>query len=217
MSSLLAHDPEALCASLGHELRNPLASVAMNLAVVETMTTEADPRRQFVDRIGLELGRIQELLDGLLSIGRGRRVECQTVDLGEIVTQFLSRRADAEGASTIVGGCDGLHTVSAVPGLLERVVGNLIENATAAGASRVEVSVSRDDDGTLLRVVDDGPGVPAELEGRIFDPFVGCGSGLGLGLAIVATVVASMDATIELRRVSDDGGTEAIVRFPEVS
>jgi signal transduction histidine kinase len=111
--------------------------------------------------------------------------------------------------------------VSGDPGLLERLVINLVQNALAHAQETVRVSVSRGEDGqAVLTVDDDGPGVPEDRRDDIFDRFVrldpsrerGLG-GVGLGLAIVAEIVHAHGGTVE---VSDapGGGARFVVELP---
>jgi len=113
------------------------------------------------------------------------------------------------------------------PDDLHRLVLNLIENAlrhTPAGTS-VDISVAAVDGQVVLRVADDGLGIPDELRARIFDRFVrGAGDtyggvrrgGSGLGLAIVKAVAESHDGTVEMAAAGERPGTCFVVRLPLV-
>jgi signal transduction histidine kinase len=100
---------------------------------------------------------------------------------------------------------------------LNQVWGNLIDNALDAVAhgGRVEVDAVRDGKTLVVRIVDDGPGIPKEISDRIFDPFFTTkpqGQGIGLGLDIVRRLVRHNDGTIEFD--SQPGRTEFRVRLP---
>jgi signal transduction histidine kinase len=100
---------------------------------------------------------------------------------------------------------------------LNQVWGNLIDNALDAVAhgGRMEVLAARDNQWVVVRIVDDGPGIPNEIRGRIFDPFFTTkpqGQGIGLGLDIVRRLVKHNDGAIEFE--SRPGRTEFRVRLP---
>jgi signal transduction histidine kinase len=100
---------------------------------------------------------------------------------------------------------------------LNQVWMNLIDNALDAAPERghVTVSAEMERDRIVVRVIDDGPGVPAEIQGKIFDPFFttkGVGKGTGLGLDIVRRLLTQHDGGITLESVP--GRTEFQVRLP---
>jgi two-component system OmpR family sensor kinase len=136
--------------------------------------------------------------------------------------------ADNHNLTVSIPGEDAPRpVVHGSPDDLHRLVLNLIENAlrhTPNGTS-VKVSVAADEGQAVLRVADDGPGIPEELRARIFDRFVrGAGDtyggarrgGSGLGLAIVKAVAESHHGSVELAAEGDTPGTCFVVRLPLV-
>ena len=110
--------------------------------------------------------------------------------------------------------CRGAHAVGAE---LNQVWMNLIDNAldAVAAGGHVAVSAGRELDRVVVRIVDDGPGIPPEIQGRIFDPFFttkGVGKGTGLGLDIVRRLLQRHEGEIEVESVP--GRTEFQVRLP---
>jgi signal transduction histidine kinase len=94
---------------------------------------------------------------------------------------------------------------------------NLVENALDAipKGGHVEVSAARHNDTVVVRVVDDGPGIPNAIQDRIFDPFFttkSVGEGTGMGLDIVRRILRRHDAQIEVNSVP--GRTEFLVTLP---
>lgn len=111
----------------------------------------------------------------------------------------------------------GLPCAHGVGAELNQVWMNLIDNAIDAAPSNghVTVSAEHDRDRVVVRVIDDGPGVPSEIQGKIFDPFFttkGVGKGTGLGLDIVRRLLAQHEGEIALESVP--GRTEFQVRLP---
>jgi len=96
-------------------------------------------------------------------------------------------------------------------GELNQIWSNLLDNALDAvqASGRIDVVAGRDPRGVIVRIVDNGPGIPPEIRNRIFDPFFttkGVGKGTGLGLDIVRRLVVHNDASIEVD--SQPGRTE---------
>jgi signal transduction histidine kinase len=105
-------------------------------------------------------------------------------------------------------------------GLLQRAMDNILQNAldhTPPGKT-VKLSVSTDGEWVRLAVEDEGPGVPEEFLGQLFEPFFRAdksrgGTGWGLGLAIARDIVAAHDGQIEAR-IAESGGLRVAVRLP---
>lgn len=102
-------------------------------------------------------------------------------------------------------------------GELNQIWANLIDNAldAAPASGRVEVTAQREHDRVVVRVVDNGPGIPPDVRGRMFDPFFttkSVGKGTGLGLDIVRRLLTHNDADIEVQSVP--GRTEFRVSLP---
>jgi signal transduction histidine kinase len=102
-------------------------------------------------------------------------------------------------------------------GELNQIWANLIDNAIDAvpDGGRVEVTVTREQQGVVVRVIDNGPGIPADVKPRIFDPFFTTkpvGQGTGLGLDIVRRLATHNDAAIDVE--SEPGRTVFRVTLP---
>ena len=130
---------------------------------------------------------------------------------------MLSSKSRGKGIRVAVEIPDEVPRVHAVGAELNQVWMNLIDNAIDAvnKGGHVTVIAARERERVLVRVVDDGPGVPPEIKGRIFDPFFttkGVGEGTGLGLDIVRRLLQRHDGDISLE--SEPGHTEFRVRLP---
>jgi two-component system, OmpR family, sensor kinase len=178
--------------------------------------------------------RMRRLVADLLLLARadaGRISTRQSVDLRQVVRDAAGEAmplADAHDLTVSLASSDGPPPiVHGSPDDLHRLVLNLIENSlrhTPDGTS-VDVSMETTDSEVVLRVADDGPGIPEDLRARIFDRFVrGAGDtyggarrgGSGLGLAIVKAVAESHEGTVELAAEGDRPGTSFVVRLPLV-
>ncbi|PYP79824.1 MAG: hypothetical protein DMD35_06835 [Gemmatimonadetes bacterium] len=129
---------------------------------------------------------------------------------------MLSSKARAKGVQIAVEIPDDVPRVHAVGAELNQVWMNLLDNAIDAvdKGGHVTVRASRERERVVVGIIDDGPGVPKEIQGRIFDPFFttkGVGEGTGLGLDIVRRLLQRHDGEISLD--SEPGRTEFQVRL----
>lgn len=185
MSSTDADRDSRLLAYVGHELRNPLASAMLSVSVVVEMVDDGDPRMPHLHQALEELDRVSALLTSLLRFGRIGTATMGPVDLVQIVRSVEAR---VQAGSVAIIAPDSVP-VQGDRMLLEQAVENLVRNSLAAGASSIEVMMDREPGEVILHIEDDGPGVPTDLEERIFTPrFSGRGS-TGLGLAMAREVI----------------------------
>jgi signal transduction histidine kinase len=212
-------------ADASHELRSPLATIAAGLELLQRDTT--DPAT--VAALRRETERVNRLVEGLLLLARaderGLQPRREEVDLDEIADAEQGR--PAERGVRVVVRAEPVRVIGD-RGQLVRVLRNLVDNARRHARSQVLVTVGRDGDpsrenGAVLDVADDGPGVPAADRARVFERFVRLDDararsdgGSGLGLAIVAEVVAAHGGTVELHE-APGGGALFRVRMPAVT
>ena len=129
----------------------------------------------------------------------------------------LRSKARGKSVSVTVEAEPGLPRVRGFAGELNQIWGNLIDNALDAvpESGRVDVKASREGEHVVVRIVDNGAGIPAEVRERIFDPFFTTkpmGHGTGLGLDIVRRLVRHNDGQITVE--SQPGRTEFRVSLP---
>jgi two-component system sensor histidine kinase PrrB len=209
-------------ADAGHELRTPLTGLRANLDALErNPDLPADQRQALVRDTIAEQERILHLLEGLQALTRGDaadRLPREEVELDEVLD------AAVYGARRRHPGVDYELDVRAEGAALEGWGGglrlladNLLDNAALHGGSHVRVTLARGPGSLVLRVEDDGPGIPAAERSRLLEPFArGVGAnapGTGLGLAIVAQQVALHGGELELGDASL-GGLAVEVRLP---
>ncbi len=144
----------------------------------------------------------------------------EPVDLGVGLAQTLAvlkAKARAKSASVVVELAPDLPRVRGFAGELNQVWANLIDNAldAIADSGHVHVTATHERGSAVVRVVDDGPGIPRDIRDLIFDPFFTTkpvGQGTGLGLDIARRLVRRHDGDIEVQ--SEPGRTEFCVRLP---
>ncbi|MEZ0446952.1 DUF4118 domain-containing protein [Cellulomonas sp. ICMP 17802] len=209
----------ALLAAVSHDLRTPLATIR---ASVDGLSLQLDPsdRAALVLTLAESTAQLERLIDNLLDLSRLQtgsvRPVLRATSLDEIVP--LAVEGFPPGA-VVLDVPEELPFVLTDPGLLERVVANLVSNAVryAGGAGPVRVSAAVVGRGMVLRVVDTGPGVPDELKARLFAPFQrlddGAGTGLGLGLAVAEGLATAVGAEVTAED-TPGGGLTMLVTVP---
>jgi two-component system, OmpR family, sensor histidine kinase KdpD len=198
----------ALLAAVGHDLRTPLATakaVVSGLRAGDVEITVSD-REELLETADGALDRLAGLVDNLLDMSR-LQAGAMPVHMRPVaVEDVLSRALDDLGVadhSVLLDVDENLPAVLTDPGLLERVVVNLVANAQRFSPEGVPpvVGAARDGDRLVLSVVDRGPGIPAYARHRVFQPFqrlgdTDPGTGIGLGLALARGLVEAMDGTL---------------------
>jgi signal transduction histidine kinase len=171
-----------------HELRTPATSVYGVLkTLVERGPELNEELREELLRVGVEQGeRLRRLLEELLDLSR---LDARAINVEPRPVVLKAALADAiKGTTTDAVELDIPDDLAAVvdPLVLERVMSNLVANAVRYGAPPIRIAANQRDRHLRVSVEDNGPGVPKELEGRIFDRFARGGgeTGHGLGLAI---------------------------------
>jgi PAS domain S-box-containing protein len=181
--------------AVSHDLRTPLAAI-LGLAVTmerDDVEISDDEHRDMAHRIASNARKLDRIVTDFLDLERLSRgfaeIHLEPIDVGALIreivanSELVAERRLAIDVAPI--------TVQADPAMVERIVENLLGNTVkhAPGDSRIWVRLERTDDGAMLIVEDDGPGVAPEDRERIFEPFrqgAGAGSGSGVGLALVA-------------------------------
>lgn len=218
----LVESHRAFVADASHQLRTPLTALRLRLENLEATSSAGDA--EDIGEIVLEVERLSRMVDQLLELSRAGGAEAVSVDVVDVVEQRVSLWegvADDQGISleTSIGENTAV-SAAVVPGGLEQVLDNLIDNAIRYSPSGGTVTVSVDDapDGScVVEVADTGPGVTDEELMRIFDRFWRGGSdepGTGLGLAIVSHLVARSGGTVAASRAAGGGLSVRIRLLP---
>jgi len=216
----------ALSASLAHEIRNPLASIRSSVEQLSRSRYATNDERFLAQLIVRESDRLSRLLNEFLDFSRVRATEFVPVDLRDVavaVTRLVKEHPDCP--ATAVLDVQGPRTMlEGDTDLLHRVIANLVLNAVQAARTpvRVTVTVGEADASQLphgpfdhavkLEVRDDGPGIPADIRERLFQPFVsGRPGGSGLGLAIVQRAVEAHRGLVLVESKPGTGTTFTIL------
>jgi two-component system OmpR family sensor kinase len=202
-------------ADASHELRTPLTVISTNLEVARRRPREISHWEHVADQTLGEVRRMHVLVDKLLVLARSgaagltharcdlRRLAEAAVERAEALARERNVRVDLSPGGKVEADVDA----DAIAIVLDNLLRNAIDHSPAG--DRVRVSVER---GPKIVVEDHGPGVPAEIRDRVFEPFArgnhtdrAVGTGMGLGLAICKRIVEGHQGQIAVGDASDKG------------
>ncbi|MER5572661.1 sensor histidine kinase [Streptomyces massasporeus] len=207
----------ALLAAVSHDLRTPLAGIKAAVTSLRSEDVEwsEEDRAELLEGIEEGADRLDHLVGNLLDMSRLQTGTVtpliREIDLDEVVPMALGGVPEGSAGLDVP---ETLPMVAVDPGLLERAVANLVENAVkySPPGAPVLVAASALADRVEVRVVDRGPGVPDEAKERIFEPFqrhgdAPRGAGVGLGLAVARGFAEAMGGTLNAEDTPGGGLT----------
>ncbi|HEX9218776.1 MAG TPA: HAMP domain-containing sensor histidine kinase [Gemmatimonadales bacterium] len=204
---------------VAHEIKNPLTS--MRIAVDQLRRTDGmtEGRKEIaVQVMASETDRLERLAKEFSEFGRLPEGPQSEVDLVELLEE-LGRTGVPPEVHVTVDANGGSRTLLGHYDPLRRAFANLYRNAAEAmkGRGAIDVTVTGDGAGLAVTIADHGPGIPAELRQRVFEPyFTTKDDGTGLGLALVRVTLEAHRGTISVSETAGGGATFAIV-FPSPS
>jgi signal transduction histidine kinase/PleD family two-component response regulator len=220
-------------AMLAHELRNPLAPIRNAVQVLES--EQALPRQQkwARDVIGRQVQQMVRMVDDLLDVSRITRgkitLRTEPIDVASVVADAVetsrplieSRRHEL----TVTVPPEPVRALGD-PTRLAQVIANLLNNAAkyTEEGGRIWLGVERDGSEAVVRIRDTGVGVPADMLGRIFEPFTQVErsldrsqGGLGIGLTLVRRLMELHGGRVEAHSAGPGAGSEFVVRLPALT
>jgi two-component system sensor histidine kinase QseC len=235
LNGLLARHAEVLArerrftADAAHELRTPLAALRAQAQVAARATTPSETRHA-LEKLQANIDRTTHLMSQLLSLARlepgsslhgdgGQLTEARRVV--DLVLEDLAQAAREKHVKVTASGCEQLLPGS--PEMLYLLIRNLLENSVrhVSERGRVVLEVSRRARSAVLKISDDGPGIPIEERSRAFERFYrvpgSASGGSGLGLSIVGRVVELLAGEIELSTPVTGTGLVVTITLPVVS
>ncbi len=216
--------------SVTHELKSPIASLRLYLETLEMRTLADEQRTKFYRVMEEELERLDHLITQLLEVGRidaiGEQSDPEVISLDTLLRKCAAAACahhKKDEADTITYDVQP-SIVFARQLVLETVFRNLLDNAIkyAGDPPKIEVHVRNAERGrVIVRIIDNGQGVPHELRKRIFRMFYRAGSeltrrqkGTGLGLFIVHTLVKQLKGKVGVHDRSGQSGSVFEVEIP---
>jgi len=209
-----------LTAGVAHEVRNPLGIIRASVQLLEDAGGDTARIGEATGVIKQEIDRLDKVIKALLDFGRPSAPTLRLTDVESVVTDvvlFTRRFAKQWRVEIETEFAAGVPLVSADADQLKQVLVNLVSNSVQAmeeSGGTITVRVWDDDDFVFASVADTGPGIPAQVLSKVFDPFYSTrDDGTGLGLTIVHRIIDQHGGRIDVES-SPGVGTRFTVALP---
>jgi len=210
-----------LAAGVAHEINNPLGTIVIYSHLIQKSLEQDDPRREDIALVISEANRAKEIVQGLLSFAREKKLRASEVNVNDILDDVLSLVVNQSLFHNIkikkVLDQD-LQAIVADETQLKQVFLNIILNAAQAmeGNGKLTIATISDKKQIKVKITDTGPGIPPEVMGKLFSPFFTTKEkGTGLGLAISYGIVEHHQGKIDVETDLGKGST-FIITLPVI-
>ena len=209
---------KATISDISHQLKTPLAALSMYQEIIENEPYNAATVKEFAEKIGTSLGRMEQLILSMLKIARldvgtitFEKESCQISELVTLAVSELTTRANHEKKNILMEGTKTDTLICDVEWTSE-AIGNIVKNAldhTKEGGT-IRISWERTPLMTRIRIADNGKGIAPEDIHHIFKRFYRSNtsldtSGIGLGLSLAKSIVEGQDGTISVQSDLNEG------------
>ena len=231
-----------MAAGLAHEIRNPIASIGVHASILRSRLSGNEKLLSSVNMMSREIEKVDYIIRECLNFVRPAELDLRQTSIDKLLEGVVARMAALHPGMvfTMHNVVDGDLKVAADASLLDQVVTNLLANAAEAchgkGTVTVHIGTSRhftdavrlnrqvemilpghsgkEEDFVRIHIRDDGPGIPPEIQDRIFVPFFTTKkSGTGIGLPLAQKIIHAHGCVLDMN--SDVGkGTEFIIKIP---
>ena len=210
-----------LAAGVAHSIRNPLTSVKMRLFSMERTLQLTPTQREDLEVISEEIRHIDTIVRNFLEFSRPPKLKMQKVspsDVVDMALQLLKPRLESYGVAVTLDRDLRLPEILADPEQLKEVLVNLLVNACDAMAGGGLITIAEEEGMApavghvvTIRVSDNGPGIPENLQDKVFQPFFSTKEeGTGLGLSIASRIIEDHGGWIDLTSREGAGTTFSI-------
>jgi two-component system nitrogen regulation sensor histidine kinase GlnL len=231
-----------MAAGLAHEIRNPIAGIGVHCSILKSHLSQNEKLMSSVNMMAVEIARVEYIIRECLNFVRPAELGIKYVQVDQVVSGIVERlRVVHPGIEFTMKKPKGVDLLAEVdPSLLEQAVANILANAIEAceGKGNIDVSFGvtrhfsdlvklgrkvepivsghsgKEEDFIRISIRDDGPGIPIDIQDKIFVPFFTTKkTGTGIGLPMAQKIVHAHGGVMDL--TSDPGkGTEFVIKIP---
>lgn len=205
-----------LAAGVAHSIRNPLTSVKMRLFSLGRAIHLNTTQKEDFNVISEEIRNIDTILQNFLEFSRPPKLRKQKISPSEIVDlvlQLLKHRLESYEVEVTLNRNHKLPAIQVDPEQLKEALVNIVVNACEAMGNGGAITIDEEEGYretlghvAIIRITDNGPGIPEEIRDRIFEPFFTAkDEGSGLGLSIAARVIAEHGGRLDLAPPAGEG------------
>jgi K+-sensing histidine kinase KdpD len=213
----------ALLDAVTHDLRTPLTSIKAAISTIRAESVTPEVQRELFEVIEQESDRLNHFIQGMMDLAKLQagevRLASRNVAPDEMVEDALLRAGPLlDGHQVEVAIATGLPSPKVDPRLISQVIFTLLENAAkySGPSAKIMISVGQKENNICFAVDDEGPGIPSELRGRVFEKFFRAGfhPGLGMGLAIARGIVQAHGGKIWIEDGPEKKGASVQFMIP---
>src|SRR5947209_16680639 len=213
----------ALLDAVTHDLRTPLTSIKAAISTIRAGSVSPEVQRELFEVIEEESDRLNHFIQGMMDLAKLQAGEVtlasRNVAPEEMIEDALLRAGPLlDGHPVEVAIASGLPSPRVDPRLISQVIFTLLENAAkySGPSAKITISVRHKENNICFAVDDEGPGIPSELRGKVFEKFFQAGfqPGLGMGLAIARGIVQAHGGKIWIEDGPEKKGTSVQFMIP---
>jgi signal transduction histidine kinase len=214
-----------LASCIGHEVNNPLLAISNSIQVIKKLSrSKSTVFKEAIEISESELHRIRDIISSLLDFQRDHKKKLSQVDVKEVILKSLGvlEWSKKLGKTRVIRSLDDHCFVCGSPDRLKQVFINFIvnaveamENTTTEPLLQIDAKCSADRDFVEIHIADNGPGIPDEIKGHLFEPFVSTKEtkGVGLGLYISYKIIDNHQGEI-VYNDQYEKGAHFIIKLP---
>jgi signal transduction histidine kinase len=209
-----------LTSGVGHEVKNPINAIVVHLELLKTKLADTSgPAVRHLEVIDSEIHRLDRVVQTLVDFSKPVELQLREQDLGAVIADVLALAAEELSTHnvTLVSRLPSKPLMANIDAdLLKQAVLNVIQNGAQAmqQGGKLQVVLEEDKKAAILRVTDEGPGIPEDIKGKIFDLYFTTKSGgSGIGLAMTYRILQFHHGSVEVQS-DTERGTEFTLRIP---
>lgn len=209
-----------LTSGVGHEVKNPINAIVVHLELLRNkLGDSSSPAHRHLDVIQAEIHRLDRVVQTLVDFSRPVELQLQEQDLRQIVGDILALSADELSTRhvTLENSLPSNPLIANVDAdLLKQAILNVVQNGAQAmpEGGHLRVLLSEEKKTAILRIIDEGTGIPEEIRDKIFDLYFTTRSeGSGIGLAMTYRILQLHHGSVEVQSELNRG-TEFVLRIP---